>query len=87
MKARSRLLQQVKVGQGATLEHLLARAIAMRPFTTERTFAIGQIRRFYACGWSPKDRSNLVVPRADLTLEALVFIGSVRFDATRLSDD
>lgn len=52
----------VEVGKGATLEFLLARAIAARPIDLEnRAMAISTIRRFYACGFSPKARANLAL--------------------------
>lgn len=67
-------------GQGATVEHLLARAVAS-PFGESRTYAIAQLRRALAVGRDPKDRTNLSVSGSGRLSESeLAFIGSTRLE-------
>lgn len=79
-------LAWVAVGKGATLELLLARTVATRPISNERTLAAATVRRFYACGWSPKARTNLaLVGRGGMTIEDLAHVGSDQFEAEELT--
>jgi hypothetical protein len=79
-------LAWVAVGKGATLELLLARAIGTRPISDERALACATVRRFYACGWPPKARTNLaLVSRVGMSVEDLARMGSEQFDAEELA--
>lgn len=67
--------------KGATIECLLARAIDQRPIEGARGLAISTLRRFLACGYSRKARTNLTPSGRGLTEAELEFIGTEAFVA------
>lgn len=67
--------------RGATIELLLARAIAQRPIEGARGMAISTLRRFLACGYSRKARTNLTPSGRGLTEEEMEFIATEEFIA------